>query len=156
MAVNTLFDNINIRGLVDSWARYTIEAWRKELRKKKIGVTNELYQSFTHQLQRDSNELLGVLLKFKFYGRLRDMGVGKGVKAYEVKNNTANQTAARQYGANVKFVSRKPGKWFNKIKTHESHRLREILAEKAGFAISTSVADILNNSSEINIKINGQ
>jgi hypothetical protein len=155
MAGNTLFDEINIRGMVDAWARYTIQAWRAELRKKKIGVTDELYRSFSSQIQRNSKELTGVLLKFKFYGRLRDMGVGKGVHAFEVKNNVSNLIAAKRYGANVKYVSRKPGKWFNKIKTHETHRLREILAEKAGIAISTSVADILNNSSEINIKING-
>ena len=155
MANNKLFDDINIRGMVDEWARYTIEAWRKELRKKKIGVTDELYQSFTHQLQRNQTELLGVLLKFKFYGRLRDMGVGNGVKAYEVKENVANLIAKKRYGANVQSVNRRPGRWFNKIKTHQSHRLREILAEKAGVEISTNVADILNNSSEINIKING-
>ena len=155
MAGNTLFDSINIRGMVDAWARYTIEEWQKELRKKKIGVTDELYRSFTHQLQRDAAELQGVLLKFKFYGRLRDMGVGKGVSANEVKSNVANMMDAKRYGANVKHVSRKPGKWLNKIKTHQSHRLREILAEKAGIAISTNVADILNNSSQINIKING-
>jgi hypothetical protein len=155
MAGNTLFDNINIRGMVDAWARYTIEAWRKELRKKKIGVTDELYRSFTSQIQRDSKELTGILLKFKYYGRLRDMGVGNGVSAHEVKSNVANMMSAKRYGANVKYVSRKPGKWFNKIKTHQSHRLREILAEKAGVTISTSVAEILNNSSQINIKING-
>jgi hypothetical protein len=155
MAGNTLFDEINIRGLVDGWARYTIQRWQQELRKKKIGITDELYNSFTHQVQAESTELTGVLLKFKFYGRLRDMGVGKGVKAYEVKNNVANMMASKRYGANVHSISRKPGKWFNKIKTHESHRLREILAEKAGIAISTSMADMLNNSSEINIKFNG-
>lgn len=155
MAGNTLFDEINVRSLVDDWARYTIEQWQKELRKKKIGVTDELYNSFTHQVQASSKELTGILLKFKFYGRLRDMGVGKGVKAYEVKNNVANLIASKRYGANVQSVSRKPGRWYNKIKTHETHRLREILAEKAGIAISTSVADMLNNSSEINIKFNG-
>lgn len=155
MAEKVLFDNMNIRGIVDAWARYTIEQWRKELRKKKIGVTDELYRSFTHQLKRDRADLVGVMLQFKFYGRLRDMGVGSGVSAHERKNNTSNMAAARRYGANVHSVSRKPGKWLNKVKAHQSHRLREILAEKAGIAISTSVAELANNSSQININING-
>jgi hypothetical protein len=155
MADNKLFDDINVRGMVDAWARYTIDAWRKELRKKKIGETDELYRSFSHQLQRNQAELLGVLLKFKFYGRFRDMGVGSGVSAHERKTNSANMLAKKRYGADVQSVGRKPAKWFNKIKTAQSHRLREILAEKAGITISTSVADILNNSSEVNLKING-
>ncbi len=155
MANQKLFDDINVRGLLDEWAQYTIIAWRKELRKKKIGVTDELYESFTREIQRNQTELLGVLLKFKFYGRLRDMGVGRGVSANEVQNNVSNIIAAKRYGANVHSVNRKPGRWFNKIKTHQSHRLREILAEKAGVAISASVADILNNSSHIKVDING-
>lgn len=155
MAGNPLFTQINIRGMVDVWARYTISKWRAELRKKKIGVSDELYRSFTHQLQRDSEALTGVLLQFKYYGRFRDMGVGKGVKAFERGNNTANMRAARQYGATVDYVGRKPANWLNKIKAGQTHRLREILAEEASKTVATSVGKILNTSSGIKIEIHG-
>jgi len=148
-----LFDQINIRGTVDAWARFTIVAWRKELRKKNVGVTDELYRSFTYQLQRNSSELTGVLLKFKYYGRFTDMGVGKGLSAHERSNNRINAAAARRYGANVDSVGRRPNKWLNKVKTAQSHRLREILAEKASAAVAQNIGQSL--TSEFNISING-
>jgi hypothetical protein len=155
MAEKTLFDQIEIRGMVDAWSRYTIEAWRKELRKKKIGVTDELYRSFSHQLQRDGEALMGVMLKFKFYGRLRDMGVGKGLKAYERGSNKMNLNANKRYGTDLSAVSRKPARWFNKRKANQVHRLREILSARTTTAVSNSVSKILTTQSEYNITSNG-
>ncbi|GEM_PF-1875659 len=155
MAEKTLFDQIEIRGFVDGWARLTIEAWRKELRKKKIGVTDELYRSFTHQLKRDREDLLGVMLKFKFYGRLRDMGVGRGVAAHERFTNKQNLTANKQYGTSLMAVKRSPGRWFNKRKTHQIHRLREMLSVRTSTAVSTHIQGIMASQSEYNITFNG-
>lgn len=155
MAEKTLFDQIEIRGYVDGWARLTIEAWRKELRKHKIGVTEELYRSFTHQLKRDREDLLGVMLKFKFYGRLRDMGVGKGVSAHERFTNKQNLSANKRYGTNLSAVSRKPARWFNKRKVNQVHRLRELLAVRTNTAVSKHVSEIMTNQSEYNITFNG-
>lgn len=151
MAINNLFDQINIRGYVDGWARITIEKWRKELKRQNIGITNELAQSFEHQVKRKGAEIAEVMLKFKMYGRFVDMGVGNGVKAYERGTNKANATASKRYGANVGFANRKGKHWINKIKTSQSLRLAELLGPKA----SQAIVNNFNNTNNITIQING-
>lgn len=151
MAQNNLFDQMNIRGYVDGWARITIELWKKELRKKKIGITGDLANSFQREIKRQGAEIAEVMLKFKMYGRFVDMGVGNGVKAYERGTNRANSVANRRYGTNLASSGRKSKLWLNKIKTAQAYRLGELLGEKAS---QTLIKDF-NNTNNISIKING-
>lgn len=156
MAANTLFEQMEIYGFADGWAKVTIEVWQKELRKRKIGVTDELYNSFKSQVQRNQQELLTILLKFKFYGLFRDMGVGRGLKAYERGTNKANATAVRQYGSDLRYTKRSPKKWLNKKKMGQVYRLRELLAERMNTVVSENVRNHFTNQPEFNISFNGQ
>jgi hypothetical protein len=151
MAINNLFDQINIRGYVDGWAKITIDLWQKELRKKKIGITDDLYNSFQKQVQRKGSEIAEIILKFKMYGRFRDMGVGNGLKAYERGSNKQDRTASKRYGANVGFSDRSEKRWLNKIKTAQTYRLSEILGQRAGTAL---IKDFINTNT-VSIQING-
>lgn len=151
MAQNNLFDQINIRGYVDGWARITIELWKKELRKKRIGITKELENSFKSEIKRKGTEIAEVVLKFKMYGRFVDMGVGNGIKAFERGSNAGNRRDARRYGANVQFVNRQNKRWLNKIKTSQSYRLAELLSLKG----SQAVIQNFNNTNNVTIRING-
>lgn len=146
-----LFDQINIRGYVDGWAKYTIAKWKAELTKKKIGITHELEKSFTNSVTRKGAEIAEVILKFKMYGRFVDMGVGNGIKAYERGENRKSKSAAKRYGANLSYNSRTSKRWINKIKVSQTYRLTELLGEKA----STAIIENFNNKNTITIKING-
>lgn len=151
MVANNLLDQIQIRGFVEGWANITIDKWRKELRRQDIGITDELYDSFTKEVKRKGTEIAEIVLKFKMYGRFRDMGVGNGLKAYERGGNNADSAAARRYGARVETSSRRGKRWINKIKTSQSLRLAEILGERA----SRAVVDNFNNTNNVTIRING-
>ncbi|WP_285055120.1 hypothetical protein [Pedobacter ginsengisoli] len=145
MASNSLFDQMQIRGYVQGWAKLTIERWQKELRKKKIGVTDELYNSFKDQVQSQQGELLGILFKFLQYGRFRDMNVGRGLKAYERGTNKQMRTAAKRYGANVSYVNRTEKRWLNRPKMAEIYRLRELLADKMSETVLKNISEIITS-----------
>ena len=148
---NNLFDQINIRGYVDGWAKITIDLWKKELRKKRIGVTGDLEKSFEKEVRRKGADVAETVLKFKMYGRYRDMNVGNGLKAYERSTNKANRSDARRYGAGVSFVNRVEKKWYNKIKTAQRFRLGELLSQKA----SQNIIKSFNTTNNIKINMNG-
>lgn len=146
---------MQIRGFAEGWAQGTIRAWQKELRKKGIGITDELYNSFAAEVKIQQEELVGVMFRFLYYGRLRDMNVGRGLKAYERSNNTANASGARRYGANVDFVNRRQKRWYNKPKMAQIYRLRELLSQRMSQTVSNSVTEIASSVAHLNIQING-
>lgn len=143
---------LEIKGKLDQWAQITIGKFQKELRRQKIGVTDELYNSFVAQVQQEHDELLGIVLKFKFYGRLRDMGVGRGLIAHARGLNRADRAGAA-VGANVSFINRRPKKWYNKTKMSQVYRLKEILGSDMGRDASAYVTDAFNEMGVQNIKI---
>jgi len=149
MAQNNLFEQIRIRTFMDGWQKYTIEKWQKELRKKRIGVTETLYRSFEKAVSVRSGEIVESNLKFLMYGRFRDMNVGKGLKAFERANNTAARNAARRYGTQGRVVNRVQKRWLNKINAAQTYRLSEILGIRASDAL---ISDF--NTTQ-NVTING-
>lgn len=118
--------------VVNDWAKYAIQALQEELDKKKIRITGALFNSFKKELRASQGNVQEVLIKFAMYGRFRDMGVGRGLKAYERRTNKMNLIGAKRYGANVDYIGRQPKRWYPKRKMREIHRLSEILADEMG------------------------
>jgi hypothetical protein len=145
-------DRMDLRKKVEEWADITIQKFQKSIRKQGIGVSNELIDSFTKQVITYRDEMVAMLIKFKFYGRLRDMGVGRGISAFERTGNAADRRGARA-GANVSYVNRKPKKWYNKTKTAQLYRLREILGEDIGREATSYINDAFNKMGAINMNI---
>lgn len=156
MAGNTLFEQMEIYGFASGWAKVTIEVWQKELKKRKIGITDELYNSFKSEVQKSQSELIAILLKFKLYGVFRDMGVGRGLKAYERLTNKANATAVKQYGSDLRYNKRTPKRWLNKKKMGQIYRLRELLAERMNTVVSENIRDQFASQPDYNINFDGQ
>ncbi|MNK47600.1 hypothetical protein D3C87_664120 [compost metagenome] len=151
MASLSLFEKINIRGYVEGWAKMTIEIWKKELRKKKIGISRELEASFSEKVWSRASDVLNTQLKFSNYGRYVDMGVGKGLKAYERGTNRQNYNDQKRYGLKLGASRRKAKRWLNKIRTHQIYRLSELLSKKASQQIISDFATTQN----IKIDFNG-
>lgn len=123
---------ITKRRTVEEWARIAILEFQKSIEKKKIGVSRRLFNSFKKELQANGGDVQAVMIKFAMYGRYRDMGVGRGMKAYERKTNKSNLIAARRYGANVGYSRRMPKRWYSKTKMAQTLRLQEILIRDIG------------------------
>jgi hypothetical protein len=108
----------SVNQTVADWARITVERWEEKITTLKIGDSNTLLRSFTHQVISDSNgDPEMIKFTFEYYGRLVDMGVGRGVTAADV---------------GVKETRRRPKPWYNKTFGREIHRLGELLAEAYG------------------------
>lgn len=141
-----LHDRINQRGTAEAWANILIEKWQKAIKDKGIGVTGDLANSFSREIQSAGSDVKAIIMRFNFYGRFRDMGVGRGLRAYERGTNKSNLIASKRYGADVSFVGRQPKKWYNKIKTAQTYRLGEILATAEGQAIVNNIEADFSNS----------
>lgn len=127
--------------LVADWARIAIERLQEALSKKKIGITQDLFNSFKRELVSNNGDIGAVLIKFLMYGRFVDMGVGQGMKAYERKTNRANFIAAKAYEADVSYTKRQAKRWYSKTKTAESFRLQELLMEELGERIPAWIGE---------------
>lgn len=145
-----IHEKINRRGLVEAWANYTLQKWKDALRKKGIGKTRALERSFKQQLYNHGNDVKAVELSFLFRGRFRDMGVGRGLKAYATRSNASNRSAARSVSARVDFENRTAKRWYNKIKTAQTYRLGELLADQLGEAWKATFEE---NASTITVKL---
>jgi len=143
--------NLVRRDTVEGWAHYAIVAFQEALDKKKIGVTRQLYNSFKRQLQGSGGDVQAVILKFFMYGRFRDMGVGRGMKAYERASNKANLIAAKRYGADVPHSRRQPKRWYSKTRWAQQLRLGELLARDMGEEITGWIAQ--ESSGEITVRV---
>ena len=108
----------SINQTVAEWARITVERWEEKISQLGIGDSNALINSFTQQVITDSagNPDL-IRFTFEYYGKMVDMGVGRGVKATEIGNVE---------------TTRKPKPWYSKQFGREVYRLAEILAEAYG------------------------
>jgi len=110
--MSSLTDNI------EQWAKITVERWEEKITQMKIGDSNTLINSFAHQVISDSNGNPDLIkFTFQYYGRMVDMGVGRGIKYSDV---------------GIKETSRKPKPWYNKTFGREIYKLAEVLATAYG------------------------
>lgn len=131
--------------LANEWLDITIQRFKRKLKRLGIGKSNDLYNSFAGNVIANApDDVRRIDLEMLFYGRLVDMGVGKGVSIADVKENA--RPLNRMRGA----PRRKPKKWYSPTKTAEIKSLLELLAENYGV---TSLNVIEKLSEKINIQL---
>lgn len=122
----------------ERWAAITIQRWEEKITTLGIGHDSILINSFTHQVISDSNgDPALISFAMEYYGRMVDMGVGRGVTLSDVGGN---------------HHRRKPKPWYSKTLAREIHRLAEILAKAYGKKATMLIADTINTESEISIR----
>ncbi len=128
--ISNLHGRINYKGTVEAWVRYTVNDWKKEIVKKKIGRSGQLVQSFRTQIffGKDA-ELIEATFRFKFYGRFVDMGVGKGTKIGDVAENKITRSLQGR-----KAAPRRAKKWYSSKLFYNVNRLQELMTEKFALA----------------------
>ncbi len=101
---------------LDAWAKTMITIWQEKVIQQNIRDTGELLESFNNALFYNSNgDVVKIIHTYMYYGRMVDMGVGKGVNLDEVKHS-----------------DRKPKKWYNKVYYRSIKVMSEKLAELYG------------------------
>lgn len=108
--------------VLDSWARFTAERLQKSIKKLRIGVTGSLSYSVIYAAISSNGDTTSLQHSFNYYGKFRDMGVGKGQPIGDYKDN----------GDVYSLVGggRKPKKWFSKTYYGQVAELRTLMMEK--------------------------
>lgn len=109
----------------EQWAKITIQRWEYNITTLSIVNSRQLLNSFTQQVIKDANGDVSLIrFTFQYYGRMVEMGVGKGTTISEVESSRRN-----------------PKPWYNKAFAHEVKRLAELLAEHHGRVAVTIIKE---------------
>jgi hypothetical protein len=135
--------------IAQAWARITITRWQDKIRKLKFENPDHLLNSFVRDVINDARgDQVKIQLAFNFYGRFVDMGVGRGVKIGNVKENATSRRLEGKMLGN----RRRPRKWYSKTLRAETLRLTEILAQQYG----RSVIDMILQNFVLTTEENGK
>ncbi len=120
-------ENTNLNITIDAWADIVIDNWLDKITKLNIGYHFDLERELAVSIRQNPGGLPSVVeFSFPFYGKMVDMGVGKGVKLEDVRSG------AKDYSSGEGGHRRRPKKWYSKTFYSEVQKLTAILAEKYG------------------------
>ena len=125
------------------WGRYTISDLQKSIRIKNIGRSHNLINSLKYNVHPESNGNAKIIFEFIYYGRLLDMGVGRGRKIEDIKSNRAVYNAISQKNKNHK--------WLSKVAYTNIAALKNIMQEKYGEDVQNLIREGI--STNINISL---
>ena len=140
-------ENLDQKVTAEAWADFTIQAWRKELRRLKIGMgkrgTNKLNSSLERKVSGLSNgEITNILFLHWYWGTFVDMGVGNGVSLGDVAEMSLNRRLLGKQTGN----RRKPKKWKGRILYSRILALEELMLEKYGLKVKHSVFENMRDT----------
>jgi hypothetical protein len=134
-------ENTNLNLTIDAWADIVIENWLDRLTKLNIGYQFNLERELTVSIRQTPGGLPSVVeFSFPYYGKMVDMGVGKGVKLEDVRSG------AKDYGSGEGGHRRRPKKWHSKVFYSEVQKLTAILAEKYGKMGALSIVENIDDN----------
>ena len=126
-------ENTDLKLTAEAWADIVIKNWLRKIDQLRINYSYQLSDSFIHHvLANAGGDLQRIELAFAFYGRMVDMGVGKGVAIALVKE--------RSYEG----IRRRPKPWYSVTLYSEVKKLREILQAKYALKTTTTTVEILS------------
>lgn len=131
--------------LAQDWTRFLIDKLKANINKRRIGKTHALIRSFQREFKYSGGSISEISIKFLFYGRFVDMGVGSGLKAYERRMNKQNKSGSR-VGANVSYNKRTPKRWLNKTTTAQTYKLIELLEEHLATTSIESIRQVIQSN----------
>jgi hypothetical protein len=100
-----------------------VERLRRNLNTQKIGNSGDLDDSFKFSVRKGTDRV-SANLRFNFYGRFVDMGVGKGTNLVERQTGRLLRDGRAGDGNR-----RKPKPWFTPQYIFETERLAQIMTE---------------------------
>lgn len=134
----------NERDIAEAWLKYSIEHFRANIKRLKIGVTQELDQSFAGSLvSAAGSDELKLRLTYAIQGLYTDMGVGRGLGAGITKEQGRDYRELRNERGQLHRHQRKQKRWYSKQMAFESKRLAELVSELYGKTMIAAVATAL-------------
>ncbi len=139
----------NERDIAEAWLKYSIEHFRANLKRLKIGVTHELDQSFTGSLvSAAGGDELKLRIAYAIQGVYTDMGVGRGMGAGVTKRGGRDDRGRtynelRNERGQLHRHQRRQKRWYSKQMAFESKRLAELVSELWGKTMIASVGTAL-------------
>ena len=128
------------RHLALEWIRISIERFRANIKKLRIGSSQELYNSFLGELLSAAGaDELRIRLAYAVQGMYVDMGVGRGMGAGVTKAQDADYNRLRNARGKLLRHERKAKRWYSKQIRREQHALGELYSNLVG---NTMIAQI--------------
>ncbi len=132
------------RNTLNLWLRYTQNDLQKSIREKRIGYSHALVSSISGRL----NEILSgdstLEIEFNQSGRFVDMGVGKGWKLEDQRENRLVYQAAGLH-------ARRPKKWLSKTVYTQISALKYVLQERYGEDAANIINEVLSQKILMNL-----
>jgi hypothetical protein len=125
--------------LARQWLAISIERFRANIRKLRIGSSQELFNSFVGSLVSSAGaDQLRLRLAYAIQGMYVDMGVGRGMGA-GVTKESADYRRLRNDSGKLKRHERKAKKWYSRQMSHETKALAELYSDLVGRTMITSL-----------------
>lgn len=139
--------NVNQRITATAWAEVTIKEFRKRIKNKRIGSSGRLAREFAKHVESSAGgDVQKIKMSFMFYGMFVDMGVGKGTKINDVKENAIQRRLTGSRG-----IKRRPKKWYSETMETEVFQLGRIMAEKYGVIAFNEIKEILPKQATVGV-----
>ncbi|QHL87399.1 hypothetical protein GU926_08110 [Nibribacter ruber] len=139
------------REISQEWLALVIQNWRQQLKKLRIKSTGDLDQSFAGEVMAHSNgDVEKIKIAYAWYGAMVDMGVGRGSKLGDQKENATSRRILGKARGN----RRAPKRWYSKGRDsigHQVNQLSHLLADKAAIQGVENVAGSIQKKLVINI-----
>lgn len=130
----------NERDIAEAWLKYSIEHFRANIKRLRIGVTQELDQSFAGSLvSAAGGDELKLRLTYAIQGLYTDMGVGRGMGAGITKDQGRDYRELRNERGQLHRHQRKQKRWYSKQMAFEGKRLAELVSDLWGKTMIAAV-----------------
>ena len=130
----------NQRHLAEQWLKISIERFRANIKKLRIGSTQELVNSFHGELlSAAGGDELKIRLAYAIQGMFVDMGVGRGM-GKGVTKDSADYGRLRNSRGKLLRHERKAKKWYSRQMRREQAVLAELYSDLTGNTMVATVA----------------
>ena len=141
------------RQLALDWLKYTVEKWQENLRKQKIGKSQDLRRSLRGWLaEQAGGDRKRLRLAYAVQGVFVELGVGRGMGAGARKESADYRRLRNEAGKLHRHV-RKAKKWRTKQLVREQHRLGELMSDLTGRTLVAMVASNTQGPTEVQINL---
>ena len=136
----------NERDVALAWLKYTIEHFQANLKRLRIGVINELRDSFQGTLvSAAGGDELKLRIAYAIQGLYVDMGVGRGMGAGVTKAGGQTKEGRdyhelRNGRGQLTRHQRRAKRWYGKQLAFDSRRLAEIVSDLWGKTLISTIA----------------
>jgi hypothetical protein len=131
---------VDQRHLAQEWLRISIERFRANIRKLRIGSTEELFNSFIGSLVSSAGaDELRLRLAYAVQGMYTDMGVGRGMGKGVTKAQDADYRRLRNAKGKLLRHERRAKRWYSRQMSRETKALAELYSDLTGRTMITSV-----------------